>query len=155
VTCGGDSGNRIFVLYWRCPLIRVSVIGGSTVYVFSPNSLLLPQFLSRSIWRPKQLTPFNRLAAARPYYRLHVGGNMKVGTFCCHLTTDTETCFKISVSLKVPTGSGAHPASYSTDIMHILAVKCWGVKVDIRLHLVLRLRMGGSIPPLPSFFFTA
>jgi hypothetical protein len=31
VTCGGDSGNRIFVLYWRCPLIRVSVIGGSTV----------------------------------------------------------------------------------------------------------------------------
>jgi hypothetical protein len=28
---GGDSGNRIFVLYWRCPLIRVSVITGSTV----------------------------------------------------------------------------------------------------------------------------
>jgi hypothetical protein len=26
VTCGGDSGNRTFVLYWRCPLIRVSVI---------------------------------------------------------------------------------------------------------------------------------
>jgi hypothetical protein len=26
VTCGGDSGNRIFVLYCRCPLIRVSVI---------------------------------------------------------------------------------------------------------------------------------
>jgi hypothetical protein len=32
VTYGGDSGNRIFVLYWRCPLIRVSVITGSTVY---------------------------------------------------------------------------------------------------------------------------
>jgi hypothetical protein len=31
VTYGGDSGNRIFVLYWRCPLIRVSVIRGSTV----------------------------------------------------------------------------------------------------------------------------
>jgi hypothetical protein len=31
VTYGGDSGNRIFVLYWRCPLIRVSVIIGSTV----------------------------------------------------------------------------------------------------------------------------
>jgi hypothetical protein len=31
VTCGGDSGNRIFVLYWRCSLIRVSVIRGSTV----------------------------------------------------------------------------------------------------------------------------
>jgi hypothetical protein len=30
-TYGGDSGNRIFVLYWRCPLIRVSVIRGSTV----------------------------------------------------------------------------------------------------------------------------
>jgi hypothetical protein len=25
-------GNRIFVLYWRCPLIRVSVIRGSTVF---------------------------------------------------------------------------------------------------------------------------
>jgi hypothetical protein len=31
VTYGGDSGNRIFVLYWRCPLIGVSVIRGSTV----------------------------------------------------------------------------------------------------------------------------
>jgi hypothetical protein len=31
VTCGGDSGNRIFVIYWRCSLIRVSVIRGSTV----------------------------------------------------------------------------------------------------------------------------
>jgi hypothetical protein len=28
VTYGGDSGNRIFVLCWRCPLIRVSVIRG-------------------------------------------------------------------------------------------------------------------------------
>jgi hypothetical protein len=34
VTYGGDSGNRIFVLYWRCPLIRVSVIRGSTVLMF-------------------------------------------------------------------------------------------------------------------------
>jgi hypothetical protein len=33
MTYGGDSGNRIFVLYWRCSLIRVSVIRGSTVYV--------------------------------------------------------------------------------------------------------------------------
>jgi hypothetical protein len=32
VTYGGDSGNRIFVLYWRCPLISVSVIRGSTVF---------------------------------------------------------------------------------------------------------------------------
>jgi hypothetical protein len=31
VTYGGNSGNRIFVLYWRCPLITVSVIRGSTV----------------------------------------------------------------------------------------------------------------------------
>jgi bifunctional N-acetylglucosamine-1-phosphate-uridyltransferase/glucosamine-1-phosphate-acetyltransferase GlmU-like protein len=31
VTYGGDSGNRIFVLYWRCPLITVSIIRGSTV----------------------------------------------------------------------------------------------------------------------------
>jgi hypothetical protein len=29
---GGDSGNRIFVLYWRCSLIRVSVIRSSTVF---------------------------------------------------------------------------------------------------------------------------
>ena len=34
VQYGGDSGNRIFVLYWRCPLIRVSVIRGSTVVAF-------------------------------------------------------------------------------------------------------------------------
>jgi hypothetical protein len=33
VTYGGDSGNRIFVLYWRCSLIRVSVIRGSTVLI--------------------------------------------------------------------------------------------------------------------------
>jgi hypothetical protein len=32
VTYGGHSGNRIFVLYWRCSLIRVSVIRGSVVY---------------------------------------------------------------------------------------------------------------------------
>jgi hypothetical protein len=29
---GGDSGNRIFILNWRCPLIRVYVIRGSTVF---------------------------------------------------------------------------------------------------------------------------
>jgi hypothetical protein len=34
VAYGGDLGNRIFVLYWRCPLIRVSVIRGSTVVAF-------------------------------------------------------------------------------------------------------------------------
>jgi hypothetical protein len=28
VTYGGDSGNRIFVLYWRCPLIRGSTVFG-------------------------------------------------------------------------------------------------------------------------------
>jgi hypothetical protein len=38
VTYGGDSGNRIFVLSWRCPLIRVSVIRGSTVLTFHPFS---------------------------------------------------------------------------------------------------------------------
>jgi hypothetical protein len=26
VTYGGDSGNRIFVLYWWCPLIRGSTV---------------------------------------------------------------------------------------------------------------------------------
>jgi hypothetical protein len=36
VTYGGDSGNRIFVLYWMCPLIRVSVIRGSTVVASTP-----------------------------------------------------------------------------------------------------------------------
>jgi hypothetical protein len=34
MTYGGDSGNRIFVLYWRCPLIRVSIIKGATVLKF-------------------------------------------------------------------------------------------------------------------------
>jgi hypothetical protein len=37
VTYGGDSGNRI--LYWRCSLIRVSVIRGSTVYLFLKSGL--------------------------------------------------------------------------------------------------------------------
>ena len=37
VRYGGDSGNRILVLYWRCPLIRVSVIKGSTVFTASPR----------------------------------------------------------------------------------------------------------------------
>ena len=32
---GGDLGNRMFVLYWRCPLIRVSVIrGSSNIYIY-------------------------------------------------------------------------------------------------------------------------
>jgi hypothetical protein len=35
VTYGGDSGNRISVLYWRCPLIRVSVIRSSTLFLFN------------------------------------------------------------------------------------------------------------------------
>jgi hypothetical protein len=34
VTYGGDLGNKIFVLYWRCPLIRVSVIRGSTGFYY-------------------------------------------------------------------------------------------------------------------------
>jgi hypothetical protein len=29
---GGEAGIKIPVLYWRCPLIRASVIRGSTVY---------------------------------------------------------------------------------------------------------------------------
>jgi hypothetical protein len=36
---GGDSGNRIFVLYWRCSLIRVSVIRGSTVIIKVKNAV--------------------------------------------------------------------------------------------------------------------
>jgi hypothetical protein len=41
---GGDSGNRIFVLYWRCSLIRVSVIRGSTIVVNYFYSLFLCVF---------------------------------------------------------------------------------------------------------------
>jgi hypothetical protein len=44
VTYGGDSGNRIFVLYWRCPLIRVTVIRGSTVVTFVLKVLLKNRF---------------------------------------------------------------------------------------------------------------
>jgi hypothetical protein len=52
---GGDSGNRMFVLYWRCPLIRVSVIRGSTVIVLShfqflhveTSHLRLPKYFNR------------------------------------------------------------------------------------------------------------
>jgi hypothetical protein len=45
VTYGGDSGNRIFVLYWRCPLIRVSVIRGSSVRILIFLQLLSETFL--------------------------------------------------------------------------------------------------------------
>jgi hypothetical protein len=51
VTYGDDSGNRIFVLYWRCPLIRVSVIRGSTVLTKSVGQLrvMLTPFLGLSL----------------------------------------------------------------------------------------------------------
>jgi hypothetical protein len=39
VTYGGDSGNRIFVLCWRCPLIR-----GSTVYKINYWGVVLHAF---------------------------------------------------------------------------------------------------------------
>jgi hypothetical protein len=35
---GGDSGIKIPVLYWRCPLIRVSVIKGSTSLQLTTHS---------------------------------------------------------------------------------------------------------------------
>jgi hypothetical protein len=38
---GGDSGIKISVLYWRCSLIRVSVIRGSTVVNFDLNHLVI------------------------------------------------------------------------------------------------------------------
>jgi hypothetical protein len=48
VTYGGDSGNRIFVLYWRCSLIRVSVIIGSTVFQMD-HYRVLPNVYLRAI----------------------------------------------------------------------------------------------------------
>jgi hypothetical protein len=48
VTYGGDSENRIFVLYWRCPLIRVSVIRGSTVFKFPENKEISLYILQNS-----------------------------------------------------------------------------------------------------------
>jgi hypothetical protein len=61
VTCGGDSGNRIFVLYWRCPLIRVSVIRGSLYYVLMyvdmymslGGVILIPEPLASATHHPK------------------------------------------------------------------------------------------------------
>jgi hypothetical protein len=44
VTYGGDWGNRIFVLYWRCPLIRVSVIRGSTVLQIRISKVFINQY---------------------------------------------------------------------------------------------------------------
>jgi hypothetical protein len=49
VTYGGDSGNRIFVLYWRCPLIRVSVIRGSTVFMYCSVILLKIHILLKHV----------------------------------------------------------------------------------------------------------
>jgi hypothetical protein len=74
VTYGGDSANRIFVLYWRCPLIRVSVIRGSTVlscrHGLSPYQISYasswaaetlgarsPRLLAFVRWRPEFVSP--------------------------------------------------------------------------------------------------
>jgi hypothetical protein len=55
VTYGGDSGNRIFVLYWRCSLIRVSVIRGTTVlltvFLLAKEYFACAQFLKDLILR--------------------------------------------------------------------------------------------------------
>jgi hypothetical protein len=48
-TYGGDSGNGIFVLYWRCSLIRVSVIRGSTVSSFNNNETSFITYNSNSL----------------------------------------------------------------------------------------------------------
>jgi hypothetical protein len=44
---GGDSGNRIFVLYWRCPLIRVSVIKGSTIFSHARSKTFTKKLYAR------------------------------------------------------------------------------------------------------------
>jgi hypothetical protein len=55
---------------------------------------------------------------------------------------------------RVHTGSGAHPASYPIGTRAIsLRVKRRGVKLTTHLHLVLRSRMRGAIPPLPQYAF--
>jgi len=49
--------------------------------------------------------------------------------------------------------SGAHPASYPMGTSeHLPRGKVvGGMKLDTHLHLVLRLRMHGTIPPLPQY----
>jgi hypothetical protein len=54
----------------------------------------------------------------------------------------------------VQTGSGAHPTYYPRGTRGSFprgkAARAWGVKLTTQLHLVLRSRMHGAIPPLPS-----
>jgi hypothetical protein len=52
----------------------------------------------------------------------------------------------------VHTISGAHPASYP---MSTSGKSGWGMKLTAPLHLVLRLRMQGAIPPFPQYIFIA
>jgi hypothetical protein len=49
---GGDSGIKISVLYWRCSLIRVSVIRGSTVSLIHDSfvNLILLQGRKSLLW---------------------------------------------------------------------------------------------------------
>jgi hypothetical protein len=64
VTYGGDSGNRIFVLYWRCPLISVSVIRGSTVYIHAHLRLDGPGI--ESLWGQDFPYPFRPAPETQP-----------------------------------------------------------------------------------------
>jgi hypothetical protein len=52
VTYGGDSGNRIFFLYWRCSLIRVSVIRGSTLFTNFFDNTFYPGFIYKPLSCP-------------------------------------------------------------------------------------------------------
>jgi hypothetical protein len=56
---------------------------------------------------------------------------------------------KLPLLLKVQTGYGDHPASYSTDSgATSLEVKRPGVQLAAHLNIVPRLRVTGAIPPL-------
>jgi hypothetical protein len=58
---------------------------------------------------------------------------------------------KTSSLKNVQTGSETHTASYAMGTAFLF----WGVKMNTHLNLVLRLRMSGTISPLPPYAFMA
>jgi hypothetical protein len=93
VTYGGDSGNRIFVLYWRCLLIRVSVIRGSTVLgrCLATLSKIMSNLRQDSRYLPENL---NRVL---PEYKSTATSVWSVRA--CWLLDDLETYFSRTQSV--------------------------------------------------------
>jgi hypothetical protein len=115
-TYGGDSGNRIFVLYWRCSLIR-----GSTVLEYSRiTSPKFPPFCMTNF----SASPYKPYGPSTPVTRwqlLHKLHNTGTSTTDCRNTM--IYAHKISRSLPtcdVSLRSLTLPASEAGDLLELI-----------------------------------